>query len=441
MLVEVLQYLPSGDRREASLVCHKFYDASQHPRFVKDRHLHFHYCAIAERVPPMSTFIQSQRSFNALTLSYFDCEKPVDEFWLKLGTTIEYLEFNGFCDLGIYLPTMLNRFPALKTLKLDCDFDFSRRFVCCLPNVERLILTFNAHSHYGDDEDDLQSYHSLIAAMPKLKHIELLVYCSSYDALLQFVIKYSTKIRAFTFQVLPDDSSTLQNFMRCIGKLRTLKLERLCITYLGKNWYILEELIDKQPHLKHIEVGASTFPTKRMTSVKRFEISLDKSVQSFEQLELMENLETFIVLGSYGETNCFFGHKVLPHRKIRELQLHDLKFRLCTACFETLIKSCPMLEVFHSSGNYLENCHVAILQNQATKLRELRISDRTQITDEFLITSSQFKRSLQNLETLDISGAFRISNHTLTEWPAMPNLREIAFGKIFDVSYILFSYY
>lgn len=435
MLVEILQYLPSNDRREASLVCHSFYDACQHPRFIKDRHLHFHYCAIAERVPPVSTFMKSRRTFNALTLSYFDCEKPIDEFWQKVGETIEYLEFNGFCDFGIYLPAVLNRFPSLKTLKLDCDFEFSRRFVCHMPNVEQLVLTFNVHTHFGDDEDELLSYHNLIAAMPKLKDIELLVYCGSYDALLQFVIKYSTKIRALTFQVLPDDAPTLQNFMRCIGRMKTLKLTKLCITYLGSNWLPLEEILEKQTQINYLEVGASTFPSKQLPSIKRFEISLDKSVQNFEKLKLMDSLETLIVLGSYGETNCFFGHQILKDRKIKEIQLHDLKFRLCILCFEAMIESCPQLEVFHSSGNYLENSHVVVLQKHATRLKELRVSDRTQITDEFLITNAQLKSSLRNLETLDISGAFKIANHTLQEWPHMPNLREIAFGKIFDVSY------
>lgn len=133
MLVEILQYLQPSDRREASLVCRTFYDACQHPRFLKDRHLHFHYCVLAEKIPPMSVFQHSYRSFNALTLSYFDCEKPIDEFWQKIGRTIEYLEFNGFCDLGMYLPAVLNRFPVLKTLKLDCDFEFSRRFICRMP--------------------------------------------------------------------------------------------------------------------------------------------------------------------------------------------------------------------------------------------------------------------------------------------------------------------
>lgn len=436
MLVEILQYLPPGDRREASLTCRRFFDASQHPRFLTDRHLHFHYCMIAEKVPPVSVFMQSRRKFNALTLSHFNCEKPIDKFWLSVGDTIEYLEFNGFCDFGSYLPTMLNRFQSLKTLKLDCSFEFNRPFVCQLPTVERLILTFNTHG-YGtnedSDEDDLLSYHNLIAAMPKLKHIELLVYCGSYDALLQFVIKYSTKIRALTFRVMPNDAPMLQNFMRCIGRMRSIKLESMCITYLGNNWAPLEKLVEKQSQLTYLDIGARTFPSKRLPMIKRFEISLDKGVQTFEQLGLMENLQTLIVLGSYGETNCFFGHKVIPERKIREIQLHDLKFRLCLNCFEAMVQSCPQLQVFHSSGNYLENSHVVLLQKYSTRLKELRISDRTQITDEFLISKPG---SFRNLEILDISGAFKIANHTLMEWPNMPHLREIAFGKIFDVSRI-----
>lgn len=195
MLVEIFQHISPSDRREAQLVCHAFFDAAHHPRFHGDNRLQFNYCELATNVAPVSVFARSSRTFHTLVLSNFECDKPIDPFWQRMGETIEYLEFNGFCDFGIYLPQVLSRFTRLRTLKLDADFMFdTRHFECRLPQVERLILTFNAC------DDDVAN---LVEALPNLQHIELLVlsHCC-FESLLQFILKHSAKIRALTFQVI-----------------------------------------------------------------------------------------------------------------------------------------------------------------------------------------------------------------------------------------------
>lgn len=431
MLVEILDHLTPADRREASLVNRLFYDACQHPRFIKDRHLHFNYCELAYNVPPVAVLMRSERTYSSMTLGYFDCDKPIDDFWLRMGKTVEYLEFNGFCDFGMYLPAVLNRFTALKTLKLDVEFEFGTKYKCILPKMEKLILTFNVHGHC-EDENELVHYDNLLATMPKLNYIELIVYTGSYDALVQFLTKYPTKIKALTFQMLPDDTSSLVNTIGCIMKMRKIQLEKLCITYFN-NWPLIDELLEKQVELSHFELGTSDFPTKKYLNVKRFEISINKSVKSFESLSNLGNLKTLIVLGSYGETNCFFGHKKITNTNLTELQLLDLKDRVCLECFKAMICSYPNLQIFHSYGNQLENEHVAIILRHAIKLKDLNVLDHTQVTEDFIYKTPSIA-DVQLLEKLDISGAFCLPNRALMKWPKMFNLREIGFGKIFDVS-------
>ncbi|XP_063706967.1 uncharacterized protein LOC134835895 [Culicoides brevitarsis] len=430
MLVEIFTYLTPSDRRESSLVCQRFFDAAQHPRFLKDRHLHFTYCELAEKVAPVSVFLKSVRPFHALTLSYFDCDKPIDAFWEKMGKTVEYLEFNQFCDFGMYLPQVLNRFTALKTLKIDTDFEFGRQFPCKMPNCERLILSFNIHGPY--DETNAEPYENLIKAMPKLRYIELVVYTGTYDALIQFLVKYPAQIKAITFQMLPDDAIALVNTLKCIMKLKRIQLEKLCITYFN-NWTILDEFLEKQSTLKHLELGTNIFPCHKYESIKKFEVSIHKEVNSFDALKFLPNIETLIILGSYGESNCFFGHSRIPCRSLRELQLLDLKDRLCLACFEAMLGSYPNLNTFYSYGTQLDNDHVRILLTQAPKLTRLNILEHTQVTEEF-ICGTKSVSDLRLLEKLDLSGAFCLPNKALLQWPAMRNLRDIGFGKIFDVN-------
>lgn len=429
MLVEILTYLTPSDRRESSLISQKFFDAAQHPRFIKDRHLHFTYCELAENVAPVSVFLRSNRPFHAMTLSYFDCDKPIDEFWVKMGQTIEYLEFNQFCDFGMYLPAVLNRFQTLKTLKMDTDFDFGTQFECVMPKLEKLILSFNIHGPYNETNSQ---YENLIKAMPKLKHIELIVYTGTYDALIQFLVRYPTKIKTITFQMLPDDAPALVNTLKCIMKLRKIQLEKLCITYFN-NWLILDEFLEKQENLKHLELGTNVFPARKYPSIKKFEVSIHKSVNSFESLKFLENLETLIILGSYGESHCFYGHNKIPCQSVSELQLLDLKDRLCLQCFEAMLSSYPNLSNFYSYGTQLDNEHIELLLTHAPKLKKMHILEHTQVTEE-LICGTKSIADLHLLEKLDLSGAFCLPNKALLQWPKMINLRDIGFGKIFDVS-------
>lgn len=433
MLVEILTYLTPSDRRETSLVSQQFFDAAQHPRFMRDRHLHFTYCELAENVAPVSVFLSSTRAFHAMTLSYFDCDKPIDEFWRKMGKTIEYLEFNQFCDFGMYLPAALNRFTALKTLKMDTDFEFGVQDACTMPSLEKLILSFNIHGSYDTTTNaQAEQYENLIRAMPKLKYIELIVYTGTYDALIQFLVKYPTKIKAITFQMLPDDAPALVNTLKCIMKLKRIQLEKLCITYFN-NWMILDEFLEKQERLKHLELGTNVFPSRSYPSIKKFEVSIHKSVNSFESLKFLENLETLIILGSYGESNCFYGHKKIPCKSVSELQLLDLKDRLCLQCFDCMLGSYPNLTNFYSYGTPLDNEHIEILLRHAPKLRKMNILEHTQVTEEF-ICGAKTSNNLRLLEKLDLSGAFCLPNKALLQWPEMINLRDIGFGKIFDVS-------
>lgn len=147
----------------------------------------------------------------------------------------------------------------------------------------------------------------------------------------------------------------------------------------------------------------------------------------------MLKFQTLIVLGSYGQTNCFFGHSVISNKNVREIQLHDLKFRLCFKCFDTMAQSFPNVNIFLSTGNHLENEHMQILLARLNYLKDIRILDHTQVTEEF-ITRSPDLSNWVSLECLDISGAFRIPNSALLDWPSLPNLRVLGFGKIFDVS-------
>uniref|UniRef100_A0A336LWR0 CSON006871 protein n=1 Tax=Culicoides sonorensis TaxID=179676 RepID=A0A336LWR0_CULSO len=431
MLVEIFTYLTPSDRREASLVSLQFFDAAQHPRFVNDRHLHFSYCELAENVAPVSVFLQSTRAFHALTLSYFDCDKPIDTFWEKIGKSVKYLEFNQFCDFGIYLPATLNRFTALETLKIDTDFDFGTQ-ECILPNLENLILSFNIHGSYSNTNNHARHYENLIKSMPKLKNIELIVYSGSYDALIQFLVIYPSKIKAITFQMLPDDSPALVNTLKCIMKLRKIQLEKLCITYFN-NWLLLDEFLEKQPSLKHLELGTNVFPSREYPSIKKFEVSINKSVNSFESLKFLENLENLIILGSYGESNCFYGHKRIPCKSLIELQLLDLKDRLCLSCFDAMLSSYPNLSNFYAYGTQLDNEHIKLLLLHAPKLRKMNILEHTQVTEEFICSTPSIT-NLGLLEKLDLSGAFCLPNKALLQWPKMINLRDIGFGKIFDVN-------
>lgn len=289
MLVEIFEYLKPCDRREVQLVCRTFFDACHHPRFQRcgDHHLHFNYCELASHVPPVSVFMRSTRHFDALTLSNFDCDKPITDFWQKMGRHVEHLEFSGYCDFGIYLPQMLNNFVHLKTLKMDTDFAFTKRFACTLPHLERFSVTFNIHD--GDDYAD-SDLSCLLAAMPNLCHIELLIYSGCFEAALPFILQNQSKIKGLTFRILPDDAIPLVNLLNCMLRMTKIKLEKLYITYFN-NWLVLDELMAKQKSLKTVEIGTNTFPNKTLPSVKKLEISINDQVQSFEALKFLPNLE------------------------------------------------------------------------------------------------------------------------------------------------------
>lgn len=100
IIQHILGYLNPSDVLEASLTCHRWFDASLHPSFASKTQITFNKVQLIDAndpVSPLNAFTKSMRAYSRIQLNQVDFGQT-DEFWEYFGDQFTEITFNS-CDL------------------------------------------------------------------------------------------------------------------------------------------------------------------------------------------------------------------------------------------------------------------------------------------------------------------------------------------------------
>uniref|UniRef100_A0A182QHX4 F-box domain-containing protein n=1 Tax=Anopheles farauti TaxID=69004 RepID=A0A182QHX4_9DIPT len=177
ILVKIFTYLTPADRREASLTCRRWFEASHHPAFLETFWLVLQRQPFDVNTPPVRDFLHSFRRFPNIHLAEVDFER-IGTFFNQFGPHVRRIVFQA-CEVQERdLTAILRCLPALHSLSIESCRDL---FMCVplfedeteraelrqtLVTVKDLSLTYN---QYLSDA----ILHRMVSVLPSLRALNL----------------------------------------------------------------------------------------------------------------------------------------------------------------------------------------------------------------------------------------------------------------------------
>lgn len=122
IIQHILGYLNPSDILEASLTCHRWFAASQHPQFTSKYHIVLKKIQLNDLNDfhsPLIVFNNSLRNYTAIRLDEVDFGTTIDTFWERFGDQFTEIIFNT-CDLREKsFNTILKNLTNLRTLEIN----------------------------------------------------------------------------------------------------------------------------------------------------------------------------------------------------------------------------------------------------------------------------------------------------------------------------------
>lgn len=112
--------LSLSDILEASLACRRFFDASQHMKYVSSLQIQFEKLQMNDtETSPLNVFANPTRMYQKVRLNQVDLAQTTLDFWHQFGAHITDIEFNA-CDLREKtFSFILKLLPNLQTLEIN----------------------------------------------------------------------------------------------------------------------------------------------------------------------------------------------------------------------------------------------------------------------------------------------------------------------------------
>lgn len=388
IIVYILSFLHASDRKEASLVCHSWYSASQDLRFQKN---------ITFRFPASASALELVRGLGrkpccSLVISQLDGFTMSKSLLLEvaqcLGSKLESLALPGSSITEASLLALLPRLTSLRRLDLQgLDSLFMSGVFLCKEEHRQQVRS----ALFGLEELDLSnlrylsdlSFSRLTSCTPRLRRLSLAgchiafefdpyrgcpVGDENSSALLSLrnLRRLLTEQKSTLVALDLSRTSITPESLRTIAQVPDLVLKELCFHGCKElTDYSVEALVKHQPSLQRLDISACTDLTSRsvvaiawgLKSLTHLSVSHDwritekglaelLSVPSLRSLDLSECVHvngTEIVKGLMGSNASRAQLKIINLRScnyIRDLSVFSLAQLLGDTLCELDLTSC-----------------------------------------------------------------------------------------------------
>uniref|UniRef100_A0A667XHK0 F-box and leucine rich repeat protein n=1 Tax=Myripristis murdjan TaxID=586833 RepID=A0A667XHK0_9TELE len=458
IIVYILSFLHASDRKEASLVCRSWYDASQDLRFQKN--VTFRFPASASSLELIRGLARKPRC--SLIISQLDgfsmSRALLLEVGVCLGPKLESLALPGSSITEATLLALLPRLTSLRRLDLR-GLDSLFMSGAFLSRDEHRQQVRSALSGLEElDLSDLRylsdlTFNRLTSCTPHLHRLSL-AGChiafefDPYRGCPVGAVQDSSALLSLRNlrRLLTDQKSTLvaldlsrtsitPESLRTVAQVPGLALEELCLQGCKElTDYSVEVLVKHQPGLQRLDISACTELTSRavvavgqgLKGLKHLSLSRDwrvtekgladlLSVTSLRTLDLSECLHVSgaeMVKGLTGpDTN--------------KAHLETLSFKSCTYIRDLAVFSLAQLlgsslrELDLTSCVYLTDLSVRAIATYLQRLVVLRLGWCKEITDWGLLGMELVNKGPRFTRTFGNMGFFQPPNMTFQERPKL----------------------
>ncbi|CRL06520.1 CLUMA_CG019533, isoform A [Clunio marinus] len=428
ILIKIFEFLHPSDRFNASQICKRFQEVSEHYKFINDSQLNFSKITFSRHEAPAKDFLHSFRSFPNISFTdveFSDCE----EFWQRHGEAVETLTINS-CDITVRkLKMILKETPNLHYLEIqnsrelfmsgrlfeendlllenvtslslpnnqylsDCLFS---RITRIMPNLAALDLSSNKISFHGglykkfypnhDNGDDIGSDNVF-----------------TFHFIKKFIKNRADKIKELNFNSTLIDGNTLQ-LLSEIDELNLSKLHLRQCDQLTNDGFT--SLIRVQPQLTSLDLTFSvritdssviaiseTLKDLRLLKLRRCRSLTDLSIKMLADLQFLEVLDISeceaLTSAAITDGIAFKSNVVLKELYLAALNIDENAITKIT-------ENIPNLRVLDLSFcfNHVDDVCVQMIFKNLLFLRELNLDSCERISDEGL-TGMSMKEKLED---------------------------------------------
>lgn len=409
-----MDFLGSSDMFAASLTCRRWFDAAQHTKFASKIYINiFKKDSILQITsPPISSFMQSLRSYSKIVFDQVDIGQLPIAFWQFLGNSINEISFRH-CDISEKkILNILREFNSIKILEIEncrevfmsgclLEKEIDRNKIAnSFANIETLLLVHNRYL-----TDSLLNQFGIL--MPKLSEISLAgcdisfhngVYRKFYTntetepskCVLTFqFISHFLKCRAKLLKKLNFSTTLIDGgALSILAAIKELQLHSLKINACHQltNNEIINFIRTQQQSLTEIEL---TF-TVRLTDQTLIKIS-----------EILPNLK-ILKVGRCGALTDIGLKSIGNMKKLTILDISGCKLLTSDCIIHGIAKykNENFIELYVSALNICENAIMHITKN----LPNLRVLDLSYCKNGVTDLAIQFVfKHLQWLRTLNLA--------------------------------------
>ncbi|KAG5676954.1 hypothetical protein PVAND_006747 [Polypedilum vanderplanki] len=414
ILIKIFQYLNPMDRHQASFVCKRLLEASEHFYFTDDTQVNFNKITFSDNFSPAKDFLTSFRSFPNIQFTeveFADCEC----FFQKHGIEIECLSIIS-CDISEKkLSSILQATPNVTSLKIQkcSDLFISGRLLSDssfkMENVTNLSLAENRHL------TDLL-FNRITSLMPNLSSLDLSsntisfhkglfkkYYPGNHDEELSgsktvLTLHYIQKFfrqRAQNIKSLNFNSTLIDgNALQVLADIEDLQLESLFLRSCEQltNEGIIS-LVSVQTNLQVLDLSCTARLTDmalihiceqlkklRVLKIRRCHALTDISVKMISDLSFLEVLDI-------SECKSLTSQSIIDGIASRSndilIELYLSALNLSNAAVVKVAENIPNLRVLDLSYciNHVDDVCVQMVLKNLTKLRELNLDLCERISD------------------------------------------------------------
>uniref|UniRef100_A0A1S4HE43 F-box domain-containing protein n=1 Tax=Anopheles gambiae TaxID=7165 RepID=A0A1S4HE43_ANOGA len=472
LVVQIFKYLSTSDRRSASYVCSRWYEASKYCRFAEQMVLHLIGVDFDDFKPPVMNLILADRKYPLIKLSRVKLN-VYSKFWENYGPFVREITFEKCMIWRERVISLFKHMPNLRVARfVECDLlrdDLFRTwkffdnglYTIDFPGVETLSLAKNNFSQL--------QFESMVEMMPNLTRIDFSNCFRQVETgrkmfllscIQKFIVRRQYVLRAINISGIPVDDI----FLRGLADAEGLLLDELSLTYLEKMPTRLPAIVDlfrRQTNLRFLDVtGSNGITDYCVEQIVRHIVGLQvvvmtgcwgisdygiRQVFRLQQLESL-NLSNCIRMSKHGIIDgAAFSNRAI----VKELHL-ELLDTLDEECVVKIGANFPNLTVLNIGGSStcMTDWSAQYIFCNLVNLEHLNIERSTKLTDAGFTGIDLPEKTfsiwdveetfaidrLKKLRVLKVSGCYRMTDFALRYGFRFNELKELSLSRCHQIS-------
>lgn len=419
-------YLDSSDILEASLTCHRWFEASLHPKFMSSIQIRFDKLQLNDLQDPSSpinTFNAALRYYQKIYLSQVDLDQTNIDFWQRFGKQFTEIVFNT-CDLREKtFNALLKQLINLESLEINnCrelfmsgrlfknPYDLEAICMACA-NVKNISLCNNRYlsdalfSRFVDTMKNIKtlnlsgchiSFHNALYRKfyPAHQHDASESVLTFYH-ILQFIERQAMNLKCLNFSETLIDGNALAKLAQITNlKLEQLKL-RSCDQLTNSG---ISSFVQYQQNLIELDLSLSvrlTDPSvleicRSLTQLKTLKLRKCRAItdHSVKEIRNLKQLECLDISECDAITSKGFIAGIANESNERLLELHVSALNICELAVIKLAESMKNLRLLDLSycKNAVTNLAIQMIFKHLVKLQTLSLEFCDMVIDIIFVS-------------------------------------------------------